>query len=135
MVEGCVRLPAFPINEQMKKKRRLVQKLLAEHFEALALDELEVLRARFPHWMRPDVQRGIEHALEGAEDVRFHGARLRSGRQAFRFSDLLEEGKGGIAVGPPVHDELEIGEAQPLRCLQRGLWLFTRQAPKVAEEI
>ena len=114
------------------KKRRLVQRLLAEHFEGLALDELEVLRARFPHWMRPDVQRGIERALDGAGDVRFYGARLRTGRQAFRFSDLLEEGKGGIAVGPPVHDELEIGEAQPLRCLQRGLWLFTRAEGRFA---
>ncbi len=114
------------------KKRRLVQKLLVEHFEGFALDELEVLRARFPHWLRPDVQRGLERALDGAGEVRFFGARLRSSRQAFRFSDLLEEGKGGIAVGPPVHDELEIGEAQPLRCLQRGLWLFTRDGARFA---
>src|SRR5512140_1595338 len=101
------------------KKRRLVQKLLAGHFEGVALDELQVLRARFPHWMRPDVQRGLELALEGARDIRFYGSRLRGSRHAFRFSDLLEEGRRGIAVGPPVHDELEIGEAQPLRCLQR----------------
>jgi energy-coupling factor transporter ATP-binding protein EcfA2 len=31
-----------------------------------------------------------------------------------------------------VHDELEIGEAQPLRCLQRGLWLFTREERRYA---
>lgn len=114
------------------KKRRLVQKLLAEHFEGLALDDLEVLRARFPHWMRPDVQRGLERALEGAGEVRFYGAGLRSDRYSFRFSDLLEESKRGIAVGPPVHDELEIGEAQPLRCLQRGLWLLTRAEGRFA---
>ncbi len=108
------------------KKRRLVQKLLAEHFGDVALDELQVLRARFPHWMRPDVERGVERALEDAGEVRSYGARHQSDRYAFRFSDLLEEGKRGIVVGPPVHDELEIGEAQPLRCLQRGLWLFTR---------
>jgi hypothetical protein len=106
------------------RKRRLLRKLLVEHFEGLALDELQVLRARFPHWMRPDVQRGLELALDGAGDVRFYGARLRGHHYDFRFSDLLEEGRRGIAVGPPVHDELEIGEEQPLRCLQRGLWLF-----------
>ncbi len=116
----------------MMKKRRLVQKLLAEHFEGVALDQLEVLRARFPHWMRPDVERGIERALEGAREIRFYGARLRGTRYDFRFSDLVEEGKRGIAVGPPVHDELEIGEAQPLRCLQRGLWLFTRDECRFA---
>jgi hypothetical protein len=114
------------------KKRRLVQKLLAEHFEGINLDELQVLRARFPHWMRPDVERGIEQALREAGDVRFFGARLRGGRHAFRFSDLIEEGKGGVAVGPPVHDELEIGEPQPLRCLQCGLWLFSRDGNRLA---
>lgn len=132
-VDGC-RLrppPRFPTREPMKR-RRLVQKLLAEHFGGLGLDELQVLRARFPHWMRPDVQRGLELALDGAREVRFHGARLRSSLHSFRFSDLLEEGRRGIAVGPPVHDELEIGEAQPLRCLQRGLWLFTREAHRFA---
>src|SRR5688572_33327811 len=116
MVDGCFVSPPLPTSESMKK-RRLVQKLLAEHFAGLALDELEVVRARFPHWMRPDVERGLERALQGVGDVRFFGARLRSSRHGFRFSDLIEEGKGGIAVGPPVHDELEIGEAQPLRCL------------------
>ena len=131
MVKGCVRLPVFPTRESMKK-RRLVQKLLAEHFEGAALDELEILRARFPHWMRPDVQRGVELALGGAAAVRFYGARLRGDHCSFRFSDLLEEGKRGIAVGPPVHDELEIGEAQPLRCLQRGLWLFKRDEGRFA---
>lgn len=113
-------------------KRRLLQKLLAGHFEGLALDELQVLRARFPQWLRPDVERGLKGALEGASEVRFYGARLRSDHYSFRFSDLLEEGKGGIAVGPPVHDELEIGEAQPLRCLQRGIWLFTREERRFA---
>jgi hypothetical protein len=108
------------------KKRRPVQKLLAEHFGDVALDELQVLRARFPHWMRPDVERGVERALEDAGEVRTYGIRHRTDRYSFRFSDLLEEGRRGIVVGPPVHDELEIGEAEPLRCLQRGLWLFMR---------
>lgn len=114
------------------KKRNLIQGLLTEHFEGVALDALAVLRGRFPHWLRPDVQRGLEVALADAEEVRFFGARLRGVRLAFRFSDLLEPGKHGVAVGPPVHDELEIGEAQPLRCLQRGLWLVKRGATRMA---
>ena len=114
------------------KKRKLLQKLIAEHFQGIAPDQLAVLRARFPHWMRPDLQRGLELALRDADEVRFCGARLRGTRFAFRFSDLLEQGKHGIAVGPPVHDELEIGEAQPLRCLQHGLWLLRRAENRLA---
>jgi energy-coupling factor transporter ATP-binding protein EcfA2 len=108
------------------KKRRLLRKILVEHFEGCSLDELQVFRARFPHWMRPDVHRGLERALEEARGVCFHGARLRGSHYDFRFPDLLEEGRRGVAAGPPVYDELQIGEAEPLRCLQRGLWLFAQ---------
>lgn len=114
------------------KHPTLIRDLLAEHFNTDPLDRLAVLRARFPHWMRPDVQRGLECALAEAGEFRFFGARLRGSGLAFRFSDMVEEGRRGIAVGPPVHDELEIGEAQPLRCLQRGLWLVTREDARLA---
>lgn len=113
-------------------KRRLLRNLLVEHFDGTALDELQVFHARFPQWMRADVQRGIERVLEDAGDIRFYGARLRGHHHEFRFSDLLEGGKHGIAVGPPVHDELEIGDPQPVRCLHRGLWLFTHEARRFA---
>lgn len=110
----------------------LLRNLLAEHFAPEPLERLAVVRARFPHWMRPDVQRGLEEAVTSSGETRFFGARLRGSGLVFRFSDLIEEGSRGIAVGPAVHDELETGEAQPLRCLQRGLWLLSRKEARVA---
>ncbi len=44
---------------------------------------------------------------------------------AFRLSDLVEAGEG-IGAGPAEHQDVGIGEAQPVRCLTRGLWLRER---------
>jgi len=116
----------------MTKKPTLIRELLAEHFAPEQLENLAVVRARFPQWMRPDLQRGLCEALADSGETRFFGARLRGSGLAFRFSDLIEEGGRGVAVGPPVHDELDIGEALPMRCLQRGLWLAGRGESRLA---
>lgn len=113
-------------------KPTLIRDLLATHFAPEPLDRLAVVRGRFPHWMRPDVQRGLADEMTATTKARLFGARLRGSGLAFRFSDLIEEGSGGIAVGPPVHDEIETGEAQPLRCLQRGLWLMQQNGVRLA---
>jgi len=113
-------------------KPTLIRDLLAAHFAPTPLERLAVVRCRFPHWMRPDVQRGLEQETAAMTEARLFGARLRGSGLVFRFSDLTEEGSRGIAVGPPVHDEVETGEAQPLRCLHRGLWLLQRENLRLA---
>ena len=40
--------------------------LLAAHFAPLALEDLVVTRRDFPHWMRPDLQRGLEALFPGS---------------------------------------------------------------------
>lgn len=108
------------------KRQTLIRDLLANHFAPLALERLVVLRSRFPLWMRPDVLRGVEQALAHAGELQLLGARLRGSGLEFRFSDLVEGGRNAIAVGPPAYDDVEIGEPEPMRCPQRGLWLVRR---------
>ena len=101
----------------------LIHDLLAEHFGALALEDLVVAREKFPLWMRADIQCGIEQFVAEFPGHRFTGARVR-GQLGFRFPNLIEEGEEeAIAVGPAVWSPLDIGEAKPVRCLLRGLWL------------
>lgn len=108
-----------------------LNRLLASHFAPLALDELVVTRRDFPHWMRPDLQRALEALFSGLVNSRFCGARMRDQDLAFRLSDLAEGGDG-IVAGPAEYQDVDIGEAQPVHCLTRGLWLGERDGVRFA---
>lgn len=108
-----------------------LNKLLAAHFEPLALEGLVVTRRNFPHWMRPDLQKALEALFAGLPGARFTGARIRDRDFDFRVADLAEAGEG-IAVGPAEYQDVDIGEAHPVRCLSRGLWLAERDGVRFA---
>jgi ATPase family protein associated with various cellular activities (AAA) len=117
----------------MERKAYIVgfNNVLATHFAPLALEELVVTRRDFPHWMRPDLQRGLEALFSRLGNSRFYGARLRNDDLAFRLSDLAEAGDG-IVAGPAEYQDVDVGEAQPVRCLTRGLWLGERGGVRFA---
>lgn len=102
--------------------RMLLRELLLEHFGTLSLEDLVVERQEFPLWMRVDVQGELERFFAGLGHFRFSGARLR-GSVEFRFPNLVEEGEDAPATGPAVWSVLDRGDAEPARCLLRGLWL------------
>jgi len=113
------------------KKGIALHGMLAAHFAPLALEELVVTRHDFPHWMRPDLQKALEALFAGLEGSRFSGARVRDHDFAFCLADLAEAG-AGIIVGPAEYQDVDIGEAQPVRCLTRGLWLAERDGARFA---
>jgi energy-coupling factor transporter ATP-binding protein EcfA2 len=104
-------------------RRFALHRTLTSHFAPTPLDDLVVTRRDFPHWLRPDLQRSLEDLLGALPGTRFFGARLRDRELEFRFADLAEAGPNGVAVGPAVYDDVDIGEREPVRCLVRGLWL------------
>ena len=108
-------------------RRQTLHRTLAAHFAPAPLDELEITRRDFPHWMRPDLQRALEQVFAGHPGARFFGARLRDRELDFRFADLVEAGPKAIVVGPAVYQDADIGEPAPVRCLVRGLWLAKAQ--------
>jgi len=105
--------------------------LLAAHFAPLALEELVVTRHDFPHWMRPDLQKALEALFAGLDGGTFFGARVRNSDFTFCLADLAEAG-AGIVAGPTEFQDVDIGEAQPVRCLTRGLWLAERDYARFA---
>ncbi len=117
--------PIFFVDVDRKTDVIGLNSLLAAHFAPQALDELVVTRRDFPHWMRPDLQKALETLFGGLANSRFCGARLRNQDFVFRLSDLAEAGEG-IVAGPAEYQDVEIGEAQSVRCLTRGLWLGER---------
>lgn len=110
----------------------LLRMLLAEHFAPVSLAQLVVLRAGFPQWMRPDVEQGIRSLVEEGGGPHFFAPRMRGSARSFRFQELFEESGRGATVGVPVFDEVDIGDAQQLACLQRGLWMSKAGGERIA---
>jgi len=115
-----------------KPDRSPLHDVLAAHFAPAPLDELVVTRREFPHWLRPDLQRAIERLFAALPGTRFFGARLRDHDLEFRFADLAEGGRKAIAAGPAEFQDADIGEAEPVRCLVRGLWLAQAEGTRFA---
>ena len=114
-----------------KPEKPSLRGMLAGHFAPSPLEDLVVTRADFPHWMRPDLQRAIETLVEGLPKHRFAGLRVR-GHEELRFADLAEEGSKSVAIGPAAFQDIDIGEADPVRCATRALWLAEREGAPFA---
>ena len=115
----------FPLDTTMKQKteKPSLPRLLAGHFAPSPIEDLVVTHAAFPHWMRPDLQRAIGELLTGLPKYRFLGLRPRERERELRFADLAEEGSNAVAIGPAAFQDIDIGEAEPVRCATRALWL------------
>ena len=106
-----------------KNKKKLAVEWLNEHFGDVDLDDLVVFRHIFPLWMRVDVQAAILDFFSRKPDHKFFGCRITETEGEFRFPNLLEDGDGAIAVGPPVYTMLDLGDGEPVQTQLRGLWL------------
>jgi len=106
-----------------KNKKKLAVEWLDEHFGEVDLDDLVVFRHIFPLWMRVDVQAAILDFFSRKPDHKFFGCRITETEGEFRFPNLLEDGDGAIAVGPPVYTMLDLGDGEPVQTQLRGLWL------------
>lgn len=110
-----------------RRTEESLQGMLAMHFAPAPLEGLVVTRAEFPHWMRPDLQRTIETVVAALPKHRFAGLRLRERERELHFADLIDGVSKTVAIGPAVYQDIDIGEAGPVRCATRGLWLAERE--------
>src|SRR5215210_7614930 len=91
--------------------------LLAQHFAPVPLEELVVTQRDFAHWMRPDLQKALEVLFAGLRGCVFTSGRVRGRGVYFRLGDLVDSQSKAIVVAPTVYEDVDIGEAQPVRCL------------------
>ncbi|WP_235782715.1 AAA family ATPase [Bradyrhizobium murdochi] len=79
-------------------------------------------RARqFPGHMRADVQVAVDQLL--ASPLHFFGIHEEYRYETLAFAALMKEGRNAPALAPAQYHDVEIGEAQPVKCLHNGLWL------------
>lgn len=113
--------------------RRYAYEVLHAHFAPLASDELVTAMRVFPARMRADLQRALDRHLSLADgDDSFHGLYQRYSHETAAFSALLQSSHDPIGLAPARYEEIDVGEAEPVRCLENGLWLLERDGIKVA---
>ena len=55
--------------------------------------------------------------------IRFFGIQERHRYETLTFASLTSAGQAAHAIAPAQYHDVEIGEAEPVKCLDNGLWL------------
>jgi hypothetical protein len=112
--------------------RRYAYEVLRAHFAPLASDSLVTSTRIFPARARADLQRALDRHLVVKDGQGFHGLHYRYAFETVAFAALLHSGNEPVALAPANYKEIDVGEDEPVRCLENGLWLLERDGVKLA---
>jgi ATP-dependent Clp protease adapter protein ClpS len=91
------------------------------HFAGIPQNHLVTRAREFPGHMRADVQVAVDKLL--AAPMHFFGIHEAHRYETLAFAALMKESRNAPALAPAQYHDVEIGEAQPVKCLHNGLWL------------
>src|ERR1700761_8439046 len=102
-----------------------VHTALKTHFGAIPLTSLATSTRQFPVTARLDLQAAIAEMLKGPlEPQKLLGMHASNNFDSITFSHLLvKDVHRAILIAPLQYDEIDIGEATPVRSLRNALWL------------
>ena len=95
---------------------------LAWHFVGIPPDQLVSTSRMFPGHMRADVQAGIDR-LFSASPIRFFGIHEEHRYETLSIAALTRNGQNAHAIAPAQYHDVDVGESEPMKCLNNGLWL------------
>ena len=104
--------------------------LIREHIGPQSIAELEITEREFPYHIRADLQRALDNIMcDGVEPKYVGGIRKRYSdpMDGLGFSSLIHYEDENTAVPVPLeYEELDVGDADPVRCLKNALWLIIK---------
>src|SRR5215472_10802991 len=112
---------AFSVGRAAFGESRL-RKTLLKHFGVPA-GGIATAGRQFPITARVDVQSALEDLLRNRTDARLLGILSPNPHEPPALAQMLGAGPFALDAGPLQHDEIDVGEAFPARCLKNGLWL------------
>lgn len=105
-----------------KEQLKFTHQAITRHFEDVPQAELVSTTRIFPGHMRADLQVAVDDLFSVAPS-RFFGV-LEQGRyETLTFSVLARDGQHPSAIAPAQYQQVDIGEENPVSCLNNGLWL------------
>jgi hypothetical protein len=100
-----------------------MQKKLKQHFGRLPVEETGTTARTFPLASRVDVQLAINHFFASHGTSTLLGIHSAIGHETPTLAHLFTRGPFPVDIGPLQHDDIDVGERSPVRCLKNGLWL------------
>ncbi len=111
----------------MKKTRKpgppLAETTLKRHFRRHVLHELVTARRTFPLTARVDVQLGLERLFAEFPKVELLGLHNQHAHETLTIAHAMGNNHDPVVISPLQHEEIDIGETLPARCLRQALWL------------
>ena len=105
------------------KPRTTARALLEQHFGAIDVDDLVSAGRTFPVTTRVDLQLALERQFREKYPATPKGVHAEYSQETLSIAHLVSRGHNPVLAGPLQHDEIDMGDALPARCLKRGVWL------------
>ena len=101
---------------------KFAHEAIAWHFAGLAQDEIVTTSRQFPGHMRADVQVALDK-LFSASPIRFFGLHEQHRYETLTYATLTKDGQYAVTISAAQYQDVDIGEDEPVKCLNNGLWL------------
>jgi hypothetical protein len=111
------------MKQSKKTSLPLAQNQLKRHFRNHPLQSLITSSRTFPVTARVDVQRALEAIFSRQPRVQLLGLHNNYAHDTLTFAHLLANQHDPVVISPLQHEEVDIGEAMPARCLRKAIWL------------
>jgi hypothetical protein len=105
-----------------------LHKRLTRHFVGVELSGIVTAARDFPVTSRVDVQAALEEWFKPRAGAQVLGVHTQMSHETPTLAHLFAPGPFGVDVGPLQHDEVDVGDERPVRCLKNGLWLARQGA-------
>jgi hypothetical protein len=104
-----------------------LQKTLNEHFGGIETSQIVTAARDFPMTSRVDLQLALDDWFRDRPSTRQLGVHTQMSHDTPTLAQLLVPSPfGAVDIGPLQHDEVEVGDPVPVRCLKNGLWLSSQ---------
>lgn len=122
VVVGAVALNHY---RKIRKNTQETCKAYAKRFfSPTPLETLVTVSRVFPQRMRVDLQKALRAALAQYTEHSYLGVRAMYSHEGLSLGAIFTESHFPIYITNLEHEEVDIGEDQPVRCVTQALWLL-----------
>jgi ATP-dependent Clp protease adapter protein ClpS len=131
--EECIIAGAGSLSGALPNQRfNYVYEMLEWHFAGCPREQIVTSNRSFPARVRADLQVAAEllFAKEAIKTVAIHGG---YDYEQTTITSLLQRDRNPKTIGPLRYQDVDVGEDEPVKCLETGLWLLKAgEVPYVA---